>query len=435
MQLIDLGHRADVAWVGARHLDMLLALQHEQVVDLEGFAAVADVQQAALRHRALVHAEDAELADKGVGGDLEDMRQHMLARVGLGMHQRRVGAFAVQEIRRVAFGRVGQQLDDHVQQLGHAGTGLGRDEAHRDQVAFAQRLLQRRMQLGRVDVAVVQVAVDEVGIDLDHLLDQRAVGGIDRAEVGMAFAVVEAVHHLRTPGIRQVQRQALLAEGGLDLRQQPGQVHPRRVDLVDDDHAVELALRGVLHHAHGHRLDAVDGADDDGRGFHRLQRRQRLADEVRRTRRVDEMHARAGMLQVHHGRVQRMLHAPFQRIEVADGAAAVQRARRGDRAGLQQQRFGQAGLAGCRRSDQGQGANAGDGIGGGAVALTVESGAGHELVSLIVEALQARRGRAGGWPPLYKEPDSSPIVRPEADKPANGRRAFVSASLQEGRRS
>jgi hypothetical protein len=60
---------------------------------------------------------------------------------------------------------------------------LRRDEAHRDQVAFAQRLLQRRVQFAGVDVAVVQVAVDEVGVDLDHLLHQRAVRGVDRAEV------------------------------------------------------------------------------------------------------------------------------------------------------------------------------------------------------------------------------------------------------------
>jgi hypothetical protein len=88
-------------------------------------------------------------------------------------------AFALQEVGRVGLGRVGQQLDDDVEQLGHAGAGARRDEAHRDQVALAQRLLQRRVQLAGVDVAVVQVAVDEVGVDLDHLLDQRAVRGVD----------------------------------------------------------------------------------------------------------------------------------------------------------------------------------------------------------------------------------------------------------------
>ena len=71
-----------------------------------------------------------------------------------------------------------------------------------------------------VDVAVVEVALDEVGVDLDHLLDQRAVRRVDAAEVAVAVAVVEAVDDLRAAGVGQVQRQALLAEGGLDLRQQ-----------------------------------------------------------------------------------------------------------------------------------------------------------------------------------------------------------------------
>jgi hypothetical protein len=74
-------------------------------------------------------------------------------------------------------------LDDDVQQLGHAGAAARGDEAHRDQVAFAQRLLQRRVQLGRIDVALFEVAVDEGRVDLDHLLHQRAVRRFDGAEV------------------------------------------------------------------------------------------------------------------------------------------------------------------------------------------------------------------------------------------------------------
>jgi hypothetical protein len=62
-------------------------------------------------------------------------------------------------------------------------------------MAFAQRLLERRMQLAGVDIAVVQVALDEVGVDLDHLLDQRPVRRIDRRKISLALAVVKAVDH------------------------------------------------------------------------------------------------------------------------------------------------------------------------------------------------------------------------------------------------
>ena len=84
-------------------------------------------------------------------------------------------------------------------------------------MALAQRLLQRRMQLRGIDVAIVEVALDELRVDLDHLLDQRAVRRVDAAEVAVAFAVVEAVDDACAAGVGQVQRQALLAERGLDL--------------------------------------------------------------------------------------------------------------------------------------------------------------------------------------------------------------------------
>ena len=101
------------------------------------------------------------------------------AGVGLGRQRLGLGALALEERRRVALGRIGQQPRDHVQQFGHAGAGARRDEADRDQVAFAQRLLQRRVQLLRVDVAVVEVALDEGGVHFHHLLHQRAMRLLD----------------------------------------------------------------------------------------------------------------------------------------------------------------------------------------------------------------------------------------------------------------
>ena len=244
VDLVDLGHRDDVARHGAGHLDVLLALQHEQVPHLEGLAAVADVELAVLGDRALVDAEDAHAADVGVDRDLEDMRQHVLGGVGLGVHGLRRRALAVEEVGRVGLGRVGQQLDDEVQQLGHAGAGARRDEAHRDQVPLAQRLLQRRVQLAGVDVAVVQVAVDEVGVDLDHLLHQRAVRGVDQPKSLWPSRLKKQSTTLRAAGVGQVHRQAFAAEGGVDLRSSSaGQVDLGGVDPVDDDHAVEVARR------------------------------------------------------------------------------------------------------------------------------------------------------------------------------------------------
>jgi len=64
--------------------------------------------------------------------------------------------------------------------------------------------------------------------------------------------------------------------------------------------------------------------------------------------------ARFVMLEVHHRRVQRMLGTAFHRVEIADGRAALQAAGRTDRAGLEQQCLGQAGLAGAGLTDERQ---------------------------------------------------------------------------------
>jgi hypothetical protein len=58
------------------------AVQAQQVADLERFLGIADQQLHVALQRALVHAEDAELADEGVDHHLEHMGQHMLLRVG-----------------------------------------------------------------------------------------------------------------------------------------------------------------------------------------------------------------------------------------------------------------------------------------------------------------------------------------------------------------
>ena len=265
---------------------------------MNGLPAVADVELAVARQRALVDAEDAHLADVRVLRDLEDVRQHVQRRVGQRGERHRLGAFALEELRRVGLARVGQQLDDHVEQFGDAGAVARRDEADRDQVPFAQRLLERRVQLGRVDVALFEVALDEARVDLDDLLDERAVRLRHRREVDLVARVArveEAVDDALAAVGGQVQRQALLAERGLDLRHQGREVDVLRVDLVDDDHAAALALRRVAHHPLGHHLDAGRCADHHRGRLDGLQRGQRLAEEVGRARRVDQVDAGVGV--------------------------------------------------------------------------------------------------------------------------------------------
>ncbi|EEF93536.1 hypothetical protein CATMIT_01832, partial [Catenibacterium mitsuokai DSM 15897] len=66
MQLVDLGHRGDVAGHGLLDLDVVAALELEQMADLERFLAVVDEQLRVLPDCALVDPEHAELADEGI---------------------------------------------------------------------------------------------------------------------------------------------------------------------------------------------------------------------------------------------------------------------------------------------------------------------------------------------------------------------------------
>ncbi len=157
LDLVDLRHRGDVAGDDAVDLDALAALQQEEVADLERLAAVADEELRVLRHRALVHAEDAELADEGVDDDLEHVRERVLFRIGLRAEFDRRVALTLVEQRRIALGRVRRQLDQHLEQFGDAGAGPRGHEADRDEVALAQRLFERRVQLIGRDLALLEV--------------------------------------------------------------------------------------------------------------------------------------------------------------------------------------------------------------------------------------------------------------------------------------
>src|SRR5690606_33495037 len=80
VQVVDLGHGGDVAGNGLVDLDVVLALQPEQVRDLERLAPVADEQLRVPAYRALVDAEHAHLAHERVVGDAEDVGDHVRRR-------------------------------------------------------------------------------------------------------------------------------------------------------------------------------------------------------------------------------------------------------------------------------------------------------------------------------------------------------------------
>ena len=150
-------------------------------------------------------------------------------------------------------------------------------------------------------LAFFEVFFQQRHVLFDDPLDEFAVGLFDRAEVGLAAAMLQHFDHVLAAFGRQVQRDA--AEAGAQIRLQGGQVEVVGVDLVDGDQDAELAFPGPADHALGHQLDAGLRVDDDQ---HRVDRRQRgdgLAGEIGVAGRVHQVDAGAFVVEMGQGAV------------------------------------------------------------------------------------------------------------------------------------
>ena len=217
-----------------------------------------------------MHPQDPDLAHVGVGDDLEDMGQHMLAGVRLGMEGLGIGIAQAPlvERRRVAFGGIRRKRSQRMHQVVEAGTGPGRDKQDGYQVALAQGLLEGGVQFARSGVlAVLEVARQQVLVFLDQLVDQLAVGVGDGIEVGIAGVVLEHFDDIGAVMRRQVEQLAFVAEALADIGDQTGQVEVVGIDLVDDDHPRQATLLCPAHHALRGQLNAGLGIDDDQGGI------------------------------------------------------------------------------------------------------------------------------------------------------------------------
>ncbi len=412
MQIFDLGDGGDVAGDRLFDLGVILALELEQVRNLERLLAIVDEQQAVLLHRALVDPEDAQLADEGIVDDLEHVGDHVGLRIRTCLHRFGAGAVAAPERRRVAFARVREQAFGHVQQFGHAGAGARGNEADRHQVALAQALLERIVQLraGQAAFAGIEEMFHDRFVDLHDLVDDLLVPFGHRPEVGIALRLSEAIHHPATALGGQVQWQDFRAEGFAQVGQYACAVGTVVVDLVDHDGPAQIALAGAFHQPAGAVGHAGVGVDHDQRGLHGRQRRQCRATEFGIARRVDEIEvdAFAGGGQVigaGDGGIDGVAAGLLDRIVIGHGGAAFDGACRLEGAAGMQQGFEERCFAGARVACQGHVADLGCAVGHEAVppgywgrraVMAVRAGATRERALGGRSWRGASIGRAGG---------------------------------------
>src|SRR5262249_33712520 len=107
------------------------------------------------------------------------------------------------------------------------------------------------------------------------------------------------------------------------------------IDLVDDDEPAQLALARELHHALREGIYAARGAHDQRDRLDRFEHGERLAEEVRITRGIDEVDVGAVEIEAADGAVERVLQALLLRIKVRDRRTPCQIAAAARRAGLQ----------------------------------------------------------------------------------------------------
>ena len=144
--IVDLRHGAHVAAARGRNLAQILALYAIDVRELDGLALLADEDLIARLDLALVDSKRRDSANVGVDRQLE----HVADEVAVALHLAR--ATVRHELGRIALERVRHELREDPQQLPQPGAGLRGDEAHGDQMAGAQRPLERIVQLLERDV-------------------------------------------------------------------------------------------------------------------------------------------------------------------------------------------------------------------------------------------------------------------------------------------
>jgi hypothetical protein len=129
IDFIHLGDGANIARQEFVDFNAVLALQQVKMANLDRPLAVADEELHVLLHRALMNAENANLAHVGIGNHLENVGQHMLVRIRRRMERLgHVARLALVEGRRIAFCRIRRQRSQYMQQFLDASAGFGRGE-------------------------------------------------------------------------------------------------------------------------------------------------------------------------------------------------------------------------------------------------------------------------------------------------------------------
>ena len=285
-------------------------------------AVPGDVHDGVRPQRAGEDPDQADPADVGVGGGLDDLGQQRARRVG----RQAADGLAVRggDRRQRVLGRRRERLGDDLEQFLHADVvrrGRGED---RVEAAARDGLLQVLDEALDLDLLTGEVGVHEglVFALLDDRLDQRAacfldaVGlltgnvGVGPAATGVVVEALrqqadEAADPALAVGDRQVQRRHRVAERGPAGGQRLVEVAALVVDLGDHDGPRRADGCALVPEHLGQAVDAVGGRDGEQRGVGRAQPGPQVAGEVGVARRVQQVHLDVAVHERHQRQVDR----------------------------------------------------------------------------------------------------------------------------------
>ncbi len=278
-RLLELRHRADVSGAELVHGVHLLPPGRGELADpLLGPAR--GIQDVRVRPQdARLHAQQVDPPGVGVGGRLEDVREHLARLVGGDV---RVGVLRAEGVDRAAHRRRGQILEQGLEQPVGPEV-LGGDAAgHREKVALGHALLERGDDLVVRDLLALEVALHQLVRVLGHLVHQllavllgplpQVLGNLGLLRVAAPLALVEErLHvdqvdhpaHIVLGADRDLGRDDVLAKRGLQGVERAKEVRAFAVEHVHEDEAREALVRGALPEPLGVDLDAGHGVHYD----------------------------------------------------------------------------------------------------------------------------------------------------------------------------
>jgi hypothetical protein len=335
---LDLGQRDDVADAGLAQLRLLGALEPRRVPDLDRLLGTRHDGGVAGAEASRVDAQEDDAPRLALERDPEAARPQRA--VGLARDLVAVGVEDHPSHRR------GAVLRQEVEQLRYTNARFGDRVEDRHERALPKSLGDRPREVVVADLARLQVLLHQLVVGLDRglhkpLLEVRGVAE-DRLDAGDGGTPL--VRHGDRPGA-----------GAAELRQ--GRLHGGGIEVVgvapvDDHDAGQAVLLGGLEEAPRVEHHAVVGVDDEDGAVGGVETAQRLGDEIRIARRVDDVEGLALPLAVQERGVDGVAALPLVVGEVGDGVLVLHRPLAVDHLGGEQDRLGQRSLAGTAVAHQ-----------------------------------------------------------------------------------